>query len=689
MKTIIKLTFIFICNITLGQTNLLDTSSWFEGTGSVSGFNKEGADSENIREIGIGPHNASVLLWKGTPNDNSIAAGGWISELIQIDHSKTYRFTVWAKKTNSFDGYHYFNARARDASGNVAVNTLDGTSATNPIFSTKDLPTLDEWYLFVGYMHHSSYSNTVSIGGIYSGSTGAKMLNISDFKFKTTSTQIEQTIVLHDVNPNDSHFLYGPTMYEVNGQEPSIQDIINAQPDSQKPSKPILSSVSNTDTTVDLSWTAATDNIGVTGYKVYKGGVLEATLGNVLAYQVTNLTPATTYNFTVTALDSAGNESIVSSTLGITTDSAYPPVTNLLDTSVWAVGTGPVVGFNILGTNNDNTREIGVTPYGTSEVLWKSQPVNDIGNRKGWETDYVNIDHTKTYRYTTWVKKSNSQDGLIYLSFTCKDEIGNNTGLNLSGSVNGAPYPFSGDTPHLEQWYLLVGYIHQSGYTSTTSIGGVYDTNGVKQSNMEDYKFSSEATRFALKTYLTSSTNTSNQFFTFAPTIYEVNGQEPSIQELINAQPINNPTYPSGNLGYWSLNNQDVYYTDGNVGIGTSIPDSKLTVKGNIHSEEVKVDLSVPAPDYVFDTDYKLTPLETLQRYIKQNNHLPNIPSAKELEAHGVELGSMNMKLLEKIEEMTLYILEQQNQLDLQKSDNKTLKSRLTKLETLIKNNKE
>ena len=104
---------------------------------------------------------------------------------------------------------------------------------------------------------------------------------------------------------------------------------------------------------------------------------------------------------------------------------------------------------------------------------------------------------------------------------------------------------------------------------------------------------------------------------------------------------------------------------NGAVGIGTTVPDSKLTVKGNIHTEEVKVDLSVPGPDYVFKEDYDLKPLEEVQEYIQAHGHLPNIPSAKEMEVNGILLGGMNMKLLEKIEELTLYLIElgKENQL--------------------------
>jgi hypothetical protein len=102
----------------------------------------------------------------------------------------------------------------------------------------------------------------------------------------------------------------------------------------------------------------------------------------------------------------------------------------------------------------------------------------------------------------------------------------------------------------------------------------------------------------------------------------------------------------------------------GNVGIGTTKPDSKLTVAGNIHAQEVKVTVKAGVvPDYVFTDDYKLKSLNEVEEYIKKNNHLPEIPSAQEIENDGLMLAEMNINLLKKIEEMTLYMIEQHKQI--------------------------
>jgi len=121
--------------------------------------------------------------------------------------------------------------------------------------------------------------------------------------------------------------------------------------------------------------------------------------------------------------------------------------------------------------------------------------------------------------------------------------------------------------------------------------------------------------------------------------------------------------------------------TNGYVGIGTAIPDSKLTVNGNIHATEVVVDVNIPA-DYVFNSNYKLMPLHEVEKYVNTNNHLPEIPSASEIKKSGLNMGEMQNKLLQKVEELTLYMIDQQKTINLQSAQ---ISQQNAKIETLEK----
>ena len=103
--------------------------------------------------------------------------------------------------------------------------------------------------------------------------------------------------------------------------------------------------------------------------------------------------------------------------------------------------------------------------------------------------------------------------------------------------------------------------------------------------------------------------------------------------------------------------------TNGNVGIGVSYPGVKLDVDGVIRAHEVKLCLNQGC-DFVFADDYKLMNLTDLSDFIKTNKHLPDVAPASEMEAEGINLSEMNAKLLQKVEELTLYVIELKREID-------------------------
>jgi hypothetical protein len=131
-----------------------------------------------------------------------------------------------------------------------------------------------------------------------------------------------------------------------------------------------------------------------------------------------------------------------------------------------------------------------------------------------------------------------------------------------------------------------------------------------------------------------------------------------------------------------SLVTSNIYSSGSFVGIGTATPVTgyDFAVNGKIICEEVKVQVSGSWPDYVFDSNYKLMNLTDVSSYIKQHKHLPGTPDANTIKNEGISMGEMSKVMMEKIEELTLHMIEQSKKIEALEKKNTALQEQLNEL---------
>lgn len=129
----------------------------------------------------------------------------------------------------------------------------------------------------------------------------------------------------------------------------------------------------------------------------------------------------------------------------------------------------------------------------------------------------------------------------------------------------------------------------------------------------------------------------------------------------------------SGHLEVAPRSGYSTVFTSGNVGIGTAAPTHKLAVNGTVRAKEVLVDTDWS--DFVFEDGYQLRSLDEVEAHIAEHGHLPDVPSASTVEAEGLSVGEAQKIMMQKIEELTLYMIEL-------KKENETLKTRVADLES-------
>jgi len=218
---------------TINAQNLLNTNAWTVGSGSVSGFSQYGTTSENSRILETNHLGNSVIIWQATPDSAGGRSGGFSSPVVNIDHTKTYRLSVWIKKSNANSGTTQLKPETYSG-GSYHATYLNGTPLTWQPFWYGSLPKFDRWYLLVGFIHRSSYNSTVSLGKIYDGVTGESVISMKDQKFKTSATVLKHKTILYGAtNTTEKQFMYSPYIEEVNGNELSVNQLLGVNPDSQ------------------------------------------------------------------------------------------------------------------------------------------------------------------------------------------------------------------------------------------------------------------------------------------------------------------------------------------------------------------------------------------------------------------------------------------------------------------------
>lgn len=253
---------------------------------------------------------------------------------------------------------------------------------------------------------------------------------------------------------------------------------------------------------------------------------------------------------------------------------------------------------------------------------------------------------------------------------TSKVEVFRNGNIELDGPtlVVDATNNWVGIGTNVPQYLVDVNSTNERGIDIFSTYGGAASKYGVRS----EANANGTGTRYGVAGLATSNTSDSSPSYGVygftngnagAQTIYGVYGGV-SISGTGTKYGVH--AYAPLQTNSWALYADGNAYFDNDVRIGTTTGATgyKLSVDGKIIGEEVKVQLSQNWPDYVFEEGYELLSTQDLDRFITEHGHLPGVPSATEVEeANGIELGEMNRLLLEKVEELTLYILAQEKRI--------------------------
>jgi hypothetical protein len=276
---------------------------------------------------------------------------------------------------------------------------------------------------------------------------------------------------------------------------------------------------------------------------------------------------------------------------------------NLVNSSTWVLGSsGNQTGFfqNPTSSGGLNYIEPSTTPDGTRSIVWVARSGNAEGTNAegGWDGVPVNIDHTKMYRFSVWIKNLGTVTGNYYLG------VGGSTVRTITGGVDGNPYFMSQNKTALEYdvWYLVVGFVFPSGYSGAQyNLSGTYrSTDGVKVYSGTDYRWVVGQTTSFLRTYQYYTTVANCYQLFWNPRLEMLDGTEPSIAELLSMGSI------SGRNKVTESNN-DRFLADNSIpGLKVSsirVGTINSSVNGGATAGRVEIDATLGGRIRVYDTN--------------------------------------------------------------------------------------
>lgn len=417
----------------------------------------------------------------------------------------------------------------------------------------------------------------------------------------------------------------------------AVQVFSQTSMDTEPPTVPQNLMASNiTTSTVELAWEPSTDNVAVTEYNIYQDNVLLLSVpGNQTNAVINNLQPLTEYRYFVKALDAMQNHSEAGDTLIVTTlpvapDTIPPTAPQNLTASNIAVNSVELTW----DASTDNVAVTGYDIYQDSVVV-----LNVPGN----QTNAVinNLQPLTEYRY--FIKALDAMQ-----NYSAPGDTVIVTTLQIIPDTLPPSVPDG----------LTASNISSSGLTLNWNPSTDDEVVAGYRVFLSDTLFST--LQGANNTSLNVTGLLPSTSYSFTVAAFDTSGNTSAqsdrllITTLAQSQV---QVFTSENANLPSINWQAMdLYSSGSVGIGTA-PNSnyRLSVNGAVRSKEVIVESGWS--DFVFEPDYKLLSLEEVEQYILEHGHLKDIPSASEVRENGIGLAKMNTLLLQKVEELTLYMI--------------------------------